>query len=204
MKTKNERKFDNISIFHGRSSGGIFSSPSLLFIENDLSKYALMLLLVFVGISVGLNPKTWEVLKNAKFYILLVPLAAIIGSLAGAAVISFFLPQIKLTQALAVGSGFGYYSLSSILIAELDSNRLAVIALLANIFREIVTLLFTPLMVKYFGRIAPITVGGATSMDTTLPIITQFSGKEYVIISIFNGTVLTILVPVLVSASLKL
>ncbi len=177
--------------------------PSYI-IENDLSEYALMLLLVFVGISVGLNPKTWEVLKNAKFYILLVPLAAIIGSLAGAAVVSFFLPQIKLSQAIAVGSGLGCYSLSSILIAELDSNRLAVIALLANIFREIVTLLFTPLIVKYFGRIAPITVAGSTSMDTTLPIITQFSGKEYAIISIFNGTVLTILVPVLVSASLKL
>lgn len=177
--------------------------PSAM-LENDLSEYALMLLLVFVGISVGLNPKTWEVLKSAKFYILFVPMAAIIGSLAGAAVVSLFLPQIKLQQALAVGSGFGYYSLSSILIADLDSNRLAVIALLANIFREIVTLLFTPFIVKYFGRIAPITVGGATSMDTTLPIITQFSGKEYAIISIFNGTVLSVLVPVLVSLSLKI
>ena len=187
---------------------GIFAAyfhllPSSM-LENDLSEYALMLLLIFVGISVGLNPKTWEVLKKTKLYILLVPTAAIFGSLAGAAVVSFFLPQIKLSQALAVGSGFGYYSLSSILIAELDSNQLAVIALLANIFREIVTLLFTPLMVKYFGRIAPITVGGATSMDTTLPIITQFSGKEYAIISIFNCTILTILVPVLVTLSLNM
>jgi uncharacterized membrane protein YbjE (DUF340 family) len=74
-----------------------------------------------------------------------------------------------------------------------------VIALLANISREIITLLFTPLFVKIFGKLAPISAGGATSMDTTLPIISRFSGHDYAIVSVVHGTILTILVPFLVS-----
>ena len=74
---------------------------------------------------------------------------------------------------------------------------------MSNIFREIITLLFAPLLAKYFGELAPIAAGGATAMDTTLPIITKFSGKEYGIISLFSGIVLSLLVPFLVTFILK-
>jgi uncharacterized membrane protein YbjE (DUF340 family) len=36
-------------------------------------------------------------------------------------------------------------------------------------------------------------------MDTTLPVISRFSGKEYAIIAVFSGIVLTILVPFMVT-----
>lgn len=78
-------------------------------------------------------------------------------------------------------------------------ETLGVIALLSNVMREIITLLFTPVFARYFGKLAPITAGGATSMDTTLPIITQYVGKDYAIVSLFNGVVLTILVPFIVT-----
>jgi uncharacterized membrane protein YbjE (DUF340 family) len=55
----------------------------------------------------------------------------------------------------------------------------------------------------YFGKLAGISSGGATSMDTTLPVITRFSGKEWSIISVFSGIVLTLLVPFLVTFILK-
>ena len=83
------------------------------------------------------------------------------------------------------------------------NETLGVIALLSNIMRELITLLATPIFLKYFGKLAPIAAGGATSMDTTLPIITKFSGKDYAIIAIFSGTVLTILVPFLVTFILQ-
>ena len=67
--------------------------------------------------------------------------------------------------------------------------------MLSNIMREITALLGAPLLVKYFGKLAPISVGGATTMDTTLPIITRCSGKEFVIISIFHGFVVDFSVP---------
>ena len=108
---------------------------------------------------------------------------------------------------LAVGSGFAYYSLSSILITQLKepflgvqlATELGTIALMANIMREIMALLGAPLFVKYFGRLSPICAGGATTMDTTLPIITRYSGKDLVFISIFHGIIVDFTVPFFVS-----
>jgi uncharacterized membrane protein YbjE (DUF340 family) len=40
-------------------------------------------------------------------------------------------------------------------------------------------------------------------MDTTLPVITKYSGKEYAIISVFSGVVLTILVPPIITVIYK-
>jgi uncharacterized membrane protein YbjE (DUF340 family) len=71
--------------------------------------------------------------------------------------------------------------------------------LLANILREIITLLFAPVMVKYFGKLAPIAAGGATTMDTTLPIIIRTSGKEFSVVSIYHGFVMDLSVPFLVT-----
>ena len=100
---------------------------------------------------------------------------------------------------MAVGAGFGYYSLSSIFITEYRGPELGTVALLSNIAREIITLLGAPLLLKYFGRLAPISAGGATTMDTTLPIITQTSGKAFVILSIYHGFVVDFSVPLLVT-----
>jgi len=100
---------------------------------------------------------------------------------------------------MAIGSGFGYYSLSSILISKIRNETLGVIALIANISREIFTLIATPLLVKYLGKIAPIASAGATSMDTTLPVIVKYCGEEYAIISLFSGVALTVLVPVIIT-----
>ena len=168
-------------------------------LKHDLSVYALYLLLFLVGLLLGMDKKSFEIIRQSSLRLLLIPIAVVIGSLLGAAIVSLFLKNISLSEGLAIGSGFGYYSLSSILIAELKSKSLGVIALLSNIFRELTTLLFTPLFVKYFGPLAPIASGGATAMDTTLPIITEYSGKEYALVAVFSGLTLTILVPFLVS-----
>lgn len=108
---------------------------------------------------------------------------------------------------MAVGSGFAYYSLSSILITQFKepsiglqlATELGTIALLANISREILTLLAAPLLVRWFGNLAPISAGGATTMDTTLPIITRTAGQQFVVVSIFHGFVVDFSVPFLVT-----
>ncbi len=171
---------------------------------SDYSSYALYLLMFLVGVGIGGDEKALKALRGFSFHILLVPLTTIVGTLIGVAAVYLFLNQITLTDVLAVGSGFGYYSLSSIIITDLRSPELGVVALLANVMREIITLLMAPLFVRFFGKLAPISSGGATSMDTTLPIISASSGKEYAIVSLFHGIVLTILVPFLVTFILSL
>ncbi len=177
----------------------VFSMLPDIILQNDYSSYMLYFLMFFVGISIGIDKNILKILKGAKFRILLVPLSVIVGTLLGVGISSVFLSDINLREALAVGSGFGYYSLSSIFITQLSGSVLGVIALLSNILREVITLLASPLLIKYFGKLAPIASGGATAMDTTLPIIVKFSGKEYGIIAVFSGIVLTILVPFIVT-----
>jgi len=165
----------------------------------NLSIYALYLLMFLVGIGVGSNSGAWKIIKTLNVKIFLLPISIVIGTLLTVGLLSFVIPGINLKECLLVGSGLGYYSLSSIFITQLYGETLGVLALLTNIFRESLTLLFTPMFAKHFGKLSPIASGGVTSMDTTLPIITRTIGKEYALISVFNGVVLTILVPFLIA-----
>jgi uncharacterized membrane protein YbjE (DUF340 family) len=165
--------------------------------------YAVYVLMFLVGISIGADRSSWTVLHDMKIKIFLIPIGIIFGTLAGTAIASLFLPGLMLREVLAVGAGFGYYSLSSIFITRMSGEVLGVTALLSNIMREIVTLVATPLLVVYFGKLAGIASGGATAMDTTLPVITRYSGKEWSIIAVFSGVILTLLVPFLVTFILE-
>ncbi len=180
--------------------------PSAL-VQNELSSYVLYLLMFQVGLSIGSDRKLKEILFNLRPKVLLVPLATMTGTLAFSALAALFITRWSLADCLAVGSGFGYYSLSSILITQLKGATIGVqlaaelgtIALLSNIIREILALLGAPLFAKWFGPLAPICAGGATTMDTTLPIITRCSGKDKVFISIIHGILMDFSVPFLVS-----
>lgn len=170
--------------------------PSL---DDNLSFLTLCALLFCVGMTVGNNTTLLKSFKRLDPRLMLLPLMTIIGTLAATAVAALGLPHRSLTDCLAVGSGFGYYSLSSILITQYRGPDLGTVALLANIIREVVTLLGAPLMVRYCGPLAPISSGGATTMDTTLPIITRTSGEAFVILSLFHGFLVDFSVPFLVT-----
>ena len=175
--------------------------------EHDLSVYVLYLLMFQVGLSIGSDSKLKQILRSLRPKLLLVPLATIMGTLTFTALVSVLLSRWGVFDCLAVGSGFAYYSLSSILITQLKeptlgaqlAAELGTIALIANILRELFALLGAPLFVRYFGRLAPICAGGATTMDTTLPIITRYCGNELVFVSIFHGILVDFSVPFLVS-----
>ena len=172
--------------------------------EGDVSIWALYALMFLVGISIGSDTQALKAMRGQHWKILWVPVATWAGTLAGTALASLLLPSRNLADCLAVGSGFGYYSLSSIFITEYRGAELGTIALAANIIREIITLLGAPLLVCWFGKLAPICAGGATTMDTTLPVITRFSGKEFVVTSLFHGFIVDFSVPFLVTFFCKL
>lgn len=167
--------------------------------ESDISFYALCGLMFSVGLSIGNDPQTLKNFRALNPRLVFLPVATILGTLAAAALVSLLLPHRSMADCMAVGSGMGYYSLSSIFIAEYKGPELGTVALLSNIFREIMTLLGAPLLVRWFGNLAPISSGGATTMDTTLPIITRCSGQQFVIVSIFHGFVTDFSVPFLVT-----
>jgi uncharacterized membrane protein YbjE (DUF340 family) len=165
----------------------------------NISFYVLCALMFSVGISIGNDPSSFKKFRHLNPRLLFLPVMTIAGTLLGVLAVSFFLKNRSISECLAVGSGFGYYSLSSILITQYKGIELGTIALLSNIMREVITLLFAPWMVKYFGKLSPISAGGATTMDTTFPIIVRNSGKHYAIVSIYHGFILDFTVPFLVT-----
>ena len=176
---------------------GVYRVLPASWLDNDYSFYVLAALMFSVGFSLGHQPDTIQQFRRIHSRVLFLPLTTVVGTFLGVLILSFFSER-SVFDFLAVGSGFGYYSLSSILITEYKGIELGTIALLANILREIITLLFAPVMVKYFGKLAPIAAGGATTMDTTLPIIIRTSGKEFSVVSIYHGFVMDLSVPFLV------
>ena len=179
--------------------------PQVL-LENDWTAWILYALMLQVGLSIGSDKKLKDILRSIKPKLLLIPLATIIGTLSFSALAALLLHKWSLWNCLAVGSGFAYYSLSSLLITEIMTPvlgplaaELGTLALMTNVIREIMALLLAPVLVKYVGKVAPICAGGVTSMDTTLPVISQYAGKDMVFLAIFHGVLLDISVPFFVS-----
>lgn len=164
-----------------------------------VSAYVLYALMFCVGITLGNDRTLAGRVRSLDPRLALLPVATAVGTLAGAALAAPLLAEWSLTDSLAVGAGFGYYSLSSIFIADFRGPELATIALLCNVMREIFTLLAAPLVARWCGPLAAVSIGGATTFDTTLPIITQAAGRPYAVVSVFHGCVLDFSVPFLVT-----
>ena len=141
---------------------GLFNLVPFNIAETDISFYALCALMFSVGLSIGNDPQTIKNFRALNPRLVFLPVMTILGTLAGTALASFVLTHRTMAECMAVGSGFGYYSLSSIFITEYKGAELGTVALLSNITREIITLLAAPLLVRWFGNLAPISSGGAT------------------------------------------
>ncbi len=170
--------------------------PIFGWFREEYTSRLLYLLLFLIGIQLVRDEVDLKrtLLHPATFF---VPLATIVGSLAGGLVLAspFGLPGGK---ALALSAGFGWYSLSGVLITDMGSPVLGAAGFLINVIRESIALLLIPL----FGRLhlphIAIGVAGATSMDVTLPLVERSCGSSYVPLSIANGALLSLLVPFLV------
>ena len=155
-----------------------------IFLTYDYSNYILPVMMFFVGIGIGGDIKSLYVpIKKYKLKIILIPLATIFGSIIITALIS---PLFDITtkETIAIGSGFGYYSLSAIFLNKLAGYEIGMMALISNMTREITALLFIPILARYCGKLSPISAAGATSIDTTLPIIAKSCGEQFIVISI--------------------
>ncbi len=170
----------------------------------QITTWGLYVLLVCVGFGLGMDEGFFASLKTLPLRSLLLPLVTIVGSLAGG-LLAWWIVTLMHTTApgladtLAVTSGFGYYSLSSVLLDEARGPMIATIALASNLLRELLTLLTAPLLRRWFGPYAVIASGGATSMDTTLPVAVRYGGSRYAPVSIYHGFFLTVAVPFIVS-----
>lgn len=168
------------------------------YLPSSASFYSLCLLLICVGFGIGQNEELRKNFRHIKKGYILMPIITIVGTWLGALFTAMLLTDRSPSDWLAVSSGFGYYSLSSMLITEVRGIELGTVALMYNVLREITALLFSPVLLRFFGPLAPISIGGATTADTTLPTISRISGTQFVPVAIFHGLIVDLSVPLLV------
>lgn len=100
-------------------------------------------------------------------------------------------------QGLAVVSGFGWYSLSGILITGLGDPVLGTTAFLLDLAREILALILIPFLARLNSHMS-VGYSGATAMDFTLPMLGKFHGAQIIPVCIASGFIMSILVPILI------
>ncbi len=161
-----------------------------------ISTWMLRLLLLSVGIDLVLNGVSFrEVLAHKET--LLLPLGTAVGSLLGGLCAGLFF-SLSPGQSLSVASGFGWYSLSGVIITDMGNPMLGSASFMSNILRETIALLTIPFVAGTRYPHIAIGLGGATSMDVTLPLIERSCGAKAVPLAIASGAILSLLVPVLV------
>lgn len=105
-------------------------------------------------------------------------------------------PEISWTQGLAMASGYGWYSLSGIVMTSAYGAEWGSVALLNDLLREFFALVVIPLLMRRFPS-AAVGIGGATSLDVTLPVIQQSGGLAVVPMAISFGFIVNIVSPIL-------
>lgn len=182
-------------------AAGIFL-PAIQFDIGIITGWALNSLLFFIGMQFAMSGVN---LKDvvAKPAALAVPLATIIGTFGGSLVLTAIFP-ISAGKALALGGGFGWYSLSGVLISNLGDPVLGSTSFLANMFRESLALILIPFLGRSRVPSLAVSVGGATAMDVTLPLIEQSAGPWIVPLSFMSGAILSLIVPFLVPLFFRL
>lgn len=177
------------------------------FIPAELSEWLLYALVIQIGLTLGYGGNFRKIMSNISFRTMLLPFGTVAGTLLFTVLAGLLIGGWSPMDYLALGSGLGYYSLSSVLIIDIKSEaiglqaatQLGMLALLVNIMREMTALVCGPWFAKVFGRYAPVSAAGVTSMDVTMPMIVRCTGQEMMPIALMHGVVLEVCVPLLVS-----
>jgi uncharacterized membrane protein YbjE (DUF340 family) len=159
---------------------------------DSLNEIILMLLLFLIGIELGnsgMSLKQIFVNRNGILIAVTVALSSWLGGIACSVVL-----DIPVHQALALSSGFGWYSLAGILMTDHLGPVYGGASFIIELGRELVALVLIP----FFMIRKPATAigyAGATAMDFTLPVIQASGGIRCVPVAIVSGFLLSLAVP---------
>lgn len=187
-----------LGLFYGMSD--IEFTAVNFFTENtDLVLYLLMF---SVGISIGMQKGIFSKIKEYHLKIFIIPIGIIVGSLLGGAVCALIL-KMPIRYGTVIASGLGWYSLAGVTISNLATAEAGSIAFMSNLMREMFSFVIIPFLAVHFNYYTCIAPAGATSEDTTLPLMLKYTNEETVVLSVFNGVICSLMVPVLISSCLN-
>ena len=158
------------------------------------STYVLVVLIFCVGIQLRNNGiSIRSVFFNQRGIITgaIFVLTSLLGGIIGAQVLN-----VPIVQGLAVSSGLGWYSLSSVTLNNAWGPIWGSIAFFNDLSRELMSLFIVPLFMQHY-RSTAIGYTGATAIDCTLPIIQKAGGVEVLPLAFSFGFITNIAPPIL-------
>jgi uncharacterized membrane protein YbjE (DUF340 family) len=169
-------------------------TPLFSWFDGSLISPLLYVLLFLVGLQMVQHEVNLLPLLRSPM-MLLAPLCTVLGTYLGALAIPIFTAY-SLRESLALVSGFGWYTLSGVLLSDLGAPELGAVSFLSNLFRESASFIVIPLLSALpFSTLGGLSIAGATSMDVTLPILKKSFGDTIVPLAIVHGSVITLLAP---------
>ena len=157
----------------------------------------LCVLLIFVGLDLGIEGQVINNFKNAGLRILALPVAVALGTMAGAVVCSVLLP-VSMGESLAIGCGFGWYSLGAGILMDAGYMTAGAISFMHNVMREVFSIILVPIVARYVGYVEAIALPGAPGMDVCLPIVERSTSGTVAVYSFISGLALSLSVAFLV------
>ncbi len=193
-----------VSLFLGMAAGWLFFDTGIKDTLDLILMTALDIMVFIAGIEIGSNRSILKRVCNWHSAVLAVsiPCAVGLGSIGGAALFGMA-AGLSLYDSILVGSGFGWYSFSSVVISAMYSTEIGTIAFLANMLRELSAFFLIPVLVR-FNKFLTLAPSGAATMDSGLPVVIKYTNLHVGMYSFINGLVLTLIVPVLLSWLLSL
>lgn len=183
----------------GIGMGHFFRLPDRFLAQGINAALVVIYISVGVGLKEGLSGLQ---MKTHGTAFILVPLAILAGSLIGGITMAV-LSSMDGARTAAIGGGVGYYSLTAAMVTQKAGPELGLTAFLANFFREVLTFFLTPFLAR-LSKWAPIALGGATTMDTTLAVMKRCLGEEQALLAFISGAVLTVAVPLMLMLVLSI
>lgn len=187
-----------LALFAGIACGLSEAGASVLSLLTSHVDIILCLLMFLVGISVGLHRGLLANLRKYHIRIFIIPAGVVAGSLAGGMLCGLVTP-FTMGESTAVACGLGWYSLTGVTLGNLAGAQVGSIAFLSNLMREIFSFFCIPILSRRLNSYSCIASAGATSEDTTLPMMIKYTDEETVVLSVINGVICSALVPVLIS-----
>ncbi|XKM14585.1 lysine exporter LysO family protein [Orbaceae bacterium ac157xtp] len=161
-----------------------------------ITKVVLVLLLFVVGMQLRNSHITLRQILFNKIGIittLLVIVSCLVGSLLFA-----YITNEPINVAMAMSSGYGWYTLSGLLMTDAHGPIIGSITFLNDILRELCAIILIPTLIKRF-RLTALGLCGATSMDFTLPMLQKGGGMTIVPSAIVQGFLLTLFMPIIIT-----
>ena len=155
------------------------------------------ILLGFVGFNLGLDGNVIRSLKTAGIRVILVPIAAIIGSLVFGALYGM-ISSLTVREAVAVSAGFGWYTFAPGAIAEAGQAVAGAVSFMHNVIRETLGIIIIPLAAQKIGYLEATAIPGVAAMDICMPIVERSCRPETVVYSFCMGMMMSAAVPLLV------